>query len=127
MTSSNRQTPTVQRGTIVSVMLATLAVVATVLVALGSPPPGSAAAADQPSRLIVETSSAATPSVVQSFDYDDEVGGPHQDTDVEQTGRAVTPARVAVMVGILVVALGIITTLAVRARVRRHRGEGGEI
>src|SRR4051812_28188949 len=48
---------------------------------------------------VAATSGSPTPSGTD--DYDSKVGGPHQDTSVESTGRAVTTGR---LVAIIVVA-----------------------
>jgi hypothetical protein len=68
------------------------------------------------------TSEAPTP--VQSSHYDNEIGGPHQDTPEEMTGRAVSPTRVAFIAGVIVVTAAIVTALAVRARRPRQAGDG---
>ncbi|WP_028047996.1 hypothetical protein [Cellulomonas sp. URHE0023] len=93
-----------------TVLLALLVPVTVVLLggpALGGPPAG-----------LVQGTASQEP-LPQTTDYDDKVGGPHQDTPAEQTGRAVTPARLALMVTVAVVTLGIIATLAVRSRRQR--------
>jgi hypothetical protein len=86
---------------------------------------GVAAGASTTGRAANDTppATASDEPLPQTTNYDDRVGGPHQDTPAEETGRAVTPARLALMVTVAVVTLAIITTIAVRSRRQRHAGE----
>jgi hypothetical protein len=72
---------------------------------------------------VVQDAGSDAPAPQTTTDYDNRVGGPHQDTPEEQTGRAVSPARLALILAVVVVTVGIVTTIAVRSRRRRRAGE----
>lgn len=113
-------------GVLLSALVALLASVAA----------GSAAAADVPAGARTATgvtvaaslslgAGTESPTPDRSSDYDGERGGPHQDTPEEQTGRAVSTARLWGIAVVLLVTVAVVVTLGVRARRRGRAGQGG--
>ncbi|WP_028048270.1 hypothetical protein [Cellulomonas sp. URHD0024] len=107
--------PVRRRPFVVLVLLLLLLPAAAVLL-------GAAATQGTPAGAV--QGAASDEPLPQTTNYDDRVGGPHQDTPEEETGRAVTPVRLALIATVVVVTAGIVTTLAVRARRRRRAAEG---
>ncbi|MGY4642515.1 hypothetical protein [Cellulomonas sp. URHB0016] len=83
---------------------------------------GASSSAFAPVGMAAATEAGSTePTPVRSTDYDNQVGGPHQDTDVEQTGRAVSSGDRVAILAVVVVTAATVLTLAVRGRRRRTR------
>ena len=119
-----RRRPRPPRAAISTALLAVLTVLVAAVVALSSPATASVPAGTTPTGGSGETTQGPQPSPILSTDYDGEVGGPHQDTPEEQTGRAVSTGTVVFIAAVILVTAAIVVTLAVRARRRRNAGQG---
>ncbi|WP_315096672.1 hypothetical protein [uncultured Cellulomonas sp.] len=86
--------------------------------------PAAGAAATTPTGGSGSTTAPGTqvPSPDQATDYDDGVGGPHQDTPEEMTGRAVSTGTVVFIVAVLLVTAAVVVALVVRGRRRAAEG-----